>query len=237
MNQLLITESDAAKMLLRSAKSLRKARQEGRIAYILQGRTIFYTLADIESYIEQSRVTHICPSTKPKNSPYYHYDFVWQGNRVYGSTGCTGKARRAGSRAPRAAEGLYSRHCHGRQLTLDEAAGMYSHCTPENLDQLADHQISNRGPGRRPGRESSVVVGDPAARSADSLRKAQDRALPTPPSTARSRTPGQLWRRADKAKYDIGDMPSWSDLMLKVEEMPPRELAFAEEDKLTACAR
>lgn len=25
---------------------------------------------------------------KPKNSPYFHFDFVWQGRRFHGSTGC-----------------------------------------------------------------------------------------------------------------------------------------------------
>lgn len=28
---------------------------------------------------------------KPTNSPYYHFDFQFRGERYYGSTGCTGK--------------------------------------------------------------------------------------------------------------------------------------------------
>ena len=28
---------------------------------------------------------------KPKTSPYFHFDFVWQGRRFYGSTGARTK--------------------------------------------------------------------------------------------------------------------------------------------------
>ena len=60
---------------------------------------------------------------KPKGSPYFHYDFRWQGRRIYGSSGQTSKT------AARKVEAVKRRElAEGdtlRQVTLDEAAGIY----------------------------------------------------------------------------------------------------------------
>ena len=38
-----------------------------------------------------------------------------------------------------------------------------------------------------------------------------------------------LWRMADKNRFDVGEMPDWKALRLKVPSKPPRELSFDEE--------
>jgi integrase len=46
-----------------------------------------------------------------------------------------------------------------------------------------------------------------------------------------------VWRRADDNRFDIGEMPKWSALMLKVGKVPPREADLEEERKLFAYLR
>lgn len=46
-----------------------------------------------------------------------------------------------------------------------------------------------------------------------------------------------VWRRANETEYDIGKMPKWSQLMLKVPNRPPRELEVLEEAKLFLALR
>src|SRR5262245_61796773 len=62
---------------------------------------------------------------RPKNSPYYTYDFKVFGVRFCGSTKCKGRAE-----ARRIAEGIRARaiaHKHGtrKRMTLREATGRY----------------------------------------------------------------------------------------------------------------
>lgn len=51
---LLLTEEQAAAQLQVCARTLRKARQQGRLRYVLIGKAIRYTLADLESFIALS---------------------------------------------------------------------------------------------------------------------------------------------------------------------------------------
>ena len=51
----LLTETQAAEALSISPRTLRKARQEGRIAHILIGRAVRYTMDDIARFVEASR--------------------------------------------------------------------------------------------------------------------------------------------------------------------------------------
>ena len=46
-----------------------------------------------------------------------------------------------------------------------------------------------------------------------------------------------VWRYADSNRYDIGEMPDWKLMRLKVPQRPPRELSFEEEDRLFAALR
>lgn len=61
-HQLLLTEAEAAACLRLSARTLRKARADGQLHYILIGRSVRYTLEDLESYIaSQRQVAPPCP--------------------------------------------------------------------------------------------------------------------------------------------------------------------------------
>ena len=40
-----------------------------------------------------------------------------------------------------------------------------------------------------------------------------------------------IWRRADRTRFDIGEMPDWAALRLKVAEKPPRELSATDEEE------
>lgn len=64
--QLLLTEVEAAARLCISTRTLRKARQSGLLHYVLIGRAVRYTIADLESYIERLRqVQPSCPPPRP----------------------------------------------------------------------------------------------------------------------------------------------------------------------------
>ncbi len=64
--QLLLTEAEAAARLSLCARTLRKARQEGKLHYVLCGRAVRYTVADLESFVERLRkVEPACTRPKP----------------------------------------------------------------------------------------------------------------------------------------------------------------------------
>lgn len=51
----LLTENEAAEALRLCTRTLRKARQEGRLTYVLIGRAVRYTMSDLEQFIDNSR--------------------------------------------------------------------------------------------------------------------------------------------------------------------------------------
>lgn len=51
----LLTEAQAAEQLQLCTRTLRKARQEGKLSYVLIGRAVRYTVSDLDSFIEASR--------------------------------------------------------------------------------------------------------------------------------------------------------------------------------------
>lgn len=53
--QLLLTEGEAAEVLKLCTRTLRKARQHGKLTYVLIGRSVRYTMSDLEAFIEASR--------------------------------------------------------------------------------------------------------------------------------------------------------------------------------------
>ena len=64
--QLLLTEPEAAERLRVCTRTLRKARQEGALHYVLIGRAVRYTVTDLESFIERLRkVETACPRPGP----------------------------------------------------------------------------------------------------------------------------------------------------------------------------
>ncbi|WP_408021749.1 helix-turn-helix domain-containing protein [Sphingobium psychrophilum] len=61
-----MTESEAADRLSLCTRTLRKERQAGRLRYVLIGRAVRYSVADLESYVEQLRqVQPACPPADP----------------------------------------------------------------------------------------------------------------------------------------------------------------------------
>lgn len=165
---------------------------------------------------------------KPKNSPYFHFDFVWQGRRFFGSTGCKtkrdavrhedverAKARAGGNLRP--------------PITLDEACGLYQDRVEDLpswpnarymiealiaglganhlLSELTQRDLLHYFSKRRNGRSNSSVN-----REIEVCRA--------------------MWRWAAKARYDVGEMPEWGALMLRVSDTAPRELSRAEETAL-----
>ena len=59
----LLTEAEAAETLQLCPRTLRKARQDGALPFHQFGRTIRYSAADIQRFIERARE---CPSTDAK---------------------------------------------------------------------------------------------------------------------------------------------------------------------------
>lgn len=165
---------------------------------------------------------------RPKGSPYFHFDFQFHGKRYYGSTG---QANR------RAAEQFEARERQRAALptmarppiTLDEACGLRQDaienkpCWPTERPMLkaliaslganrllADIQqidLMRHFAKRRAGRRDSSVN-----REIEAIRA--------------------VWRLAAKARFDVGEMPDWGALLFNVAERPPRELSWAEEDRL-----
>lgn len=69
MIPLLFTEDEAAARLAICPRTLRKARQAGRLSYILIGRAVRYSLADLEAFIDSRRRKDqpcINPAPRPK---------------------------------------------------------------------------------------------------------------------------------------------------------------------------
>ncbi len=65
-DQLLLTEVEAAERLRLCTRTLRKARKDGALHYILIGRAVRYTVADLESFVERLRkVEPACLPPKP----------------------------------------------------------------------------------------------------------------------------------------------------------------------------
>lgn len=61
--QILLTEQEAAERLRLSSRTLRKARAMGTLPYVLIGRSVRYTVSDLESFIETlRRQSAPCPS-------------------------------------------------------------------------------------------------------------------------------------------------------------------------------
>ena len=165
---------------------------------------------------------------KPKGSPYFHYDFQFRGQRYYGSTGCAGK---------RAAEQFEARERQRAALpittrppiTLDEAAGLYQ----EHAETLPSWKTMEymilalvKGFGARrllseiSQRELQVYF---AKRRAGRANSSINREI----ENARA-----IWHRAAKARFDVGEMPDWKALLLKVAQVAPRVADTAEEGRL-----
>jgi integrase len=170
---------------------------------------------------------------KPKGKPHYLYDFQFRGRRFHGSTGCDTK---------RAAEAVERRERHRAALpdlqrppiTLDKACSLYqdhAELLPSwpTIKYLLAALIDGLGGGKLLSQITQRELQIYFAKRRDGRSSASvNREI----ENARS-----VWRRALGTKYDIGEMPDWKQLRLKVPDRPPRELELLEEDKLLLAMR
>lgn len=170
---------------------------------------------------------------KPKGKPHYHYDFQIRGRRYYGSTGCETK---------RAAEAVERRERHRAALpetqrppiTVDQAASLYqdhAELLPSwpTIKYMLEELVEGLGPNKLLSEITQRELQIYFAKRRDGRSSASvNREI----ENARS-----VWKRAQGTKYDIGEMPDWKLLTLKVPKKPPRELELLEEDKLLLAMR
>ena len=87
---------------------------------------------------------------RPKGSPFYHFDFIWRGNRVHGSTRTTN--RREAEKAERLERERIKAHAEqvsaaSSSLRLDDVAGRYwievgqHHAGADNTERLIGYLI------------------------------------------------------------------------------------------------
>lgn len=165
---------------------------------------------------------------KPKSSPYFHFDFVWKGRRFHGTTGA--KTKREALRVEEAERAKARGGGTARPpITLDEACGLYQDRVEELpswrvtrymlaaliegvgagalLSEITQRELLHHFSRRRDGRTNASVN-----REIEVCRA--------------------MWRWAGKARYDVGEVPDWGALFLKVPNKAPRELSAAEEGAL-----
>lgn len=165
---------------------------------------------------------------KRLNSPFWQYDFMLNGRRYAGSTKLTSKRDADAYIARIRADALMPPRTR-KPITLDTAAGLYSdhaELLPSwptvrpilaalnsgvgkgfLLTEIGQDDLRRYFAGRRAGRENSSVN-----REIDIARA--------------------MWRMAETNRFDVGEMPDWKALRLKVPDKAPRELSEAEEAAL-----
>ncbi|WP_425442412.1 tyrosine-type recombinase/integrase [Sphingopyxis indica] len=153
-----------------------------------------------------------------KNSPHWHYDFVRNGRRFHGSTGTGNK---------RDAQAIIDQKLHDALLptrtlppiTLDNAAGFYedyANTLPswKTTEYILKALVTGIGGG--------LLLSDVTQRHLIdhfAARRVRDNGeLRANSSINREiEVASAVWHRAQKAKYDIGDMPDWNALRYKAQ--------------------
>lgn len=163
-------------------------------------------------------------------SPYWQYDFQFRGTRYTGSTGCTGKRdAEEFERRERRKAALPS--LARPPITLDEAAGLYAEHAETlpswpTIAYLTRALVKGLGPAVP---LSAITQRDLQVYFA--RRRAGPKGTRSNASVNREiENARAIWRRADRARYDVGQMPDWAAFRLKVAEQPPRELGRESEE-------
>lgn len=170
---------------------------------------------------------------KPKKSPFWHYDFQWQGRRLHGSTGARSK-REALRHEERVRAKVRNGGTEALPVTLDEAAGLYEDkvgAKPSwsNAARVIKTLLVRFGPAAL---LSEITHRDLLAFVAERRADRSDSSVNREVNVWRA-----MWRHAADAEYDVGRMPKWGKLELKVAEKAPRELAHDEEEALFPALR
>jgi integrase len=168
-----------------------------------------------------------------QNSPYWHFEFQFRGTRFCGSTGCTSR---------RAAEQFERRERHAAALpdrarpaiTLSEAASLYQDHAEglpswPTIRYMIEALLAGIGVNRL---LSAITQRDLQIYFARRRNTRSAATVNREIENARA-----IWRHATRTRYDVGEMPDWGSLFLKVGKTPPRELELAEELRLFAALR
>ena len=166
-------------------------------------------------------------------SPYWHYDFVWKGKRYSGTTGCTSKADARAYEARIRNEAVLPTR-QRPPITVDEAAGLYQeHAERQPSWKTTEYILAEMVRAMRP----ATLLADCTDAQIQKWVY-QRRAHVSDSSVNRELDVWRaVWRRAERLKYDIGDMPDWNALRLAVKEKPTRELRGTEESALIPAIR
>lgn len=159
------------------------------------------------------------PSPIPKkNSPHWHYDFVRNGRRFYGSTGTNNK---------RLAQKIIDQKLHEALLpeqkrppiTLDDAAGFYEdHARTLSSWKTTEYILAALVTGIGGGLLLSEVTQRKLIDHYAARRVREDGTLRANSSINREiEVASALWHRAQKAKFDVGEMPDWNALRYKAQ--------------------
>jgi integrase len=157
---------------------------------------------------------------RPKKSPYWHYDFQWKGVRYHGSTGFTG--RRDAERVE--AEAKHDARLPQRTrpaISLDDAAGLYADRAqaltswPTTRYILAS-LIASLGKATPLSAISQKMLLDHVARRRGGAKAKGGKPRSNATINREIEVARALWRYAVAARYDVGEMPDWGKLMLRV---------------------
>src|SRR5262249_29844597 len=182
---------------------------------------------------------------RPKGSPFYHFDFVWRGNRVHGST------KTANKREAEKAEHLPRKpfQAHTEQvsaassfLRLDDVAGRYwleigqHHAGADNTERLIGYLIDFFGKDQL----LTEITGNDVAKLVAWRRghKPRDGSLVSPYTV--NGTVEQLEELFNRAKawgVRFHHEPTWRDHWLSEPQERVRELHDAEGNRLDAEVR
>lgn len=168
---------------------------------------------------------------RPKRSPYYHYDFVFKGQRYTASTGCSSK-READAVERRVRHEIANPVAARPPITLDEACGLYAeHAEQQDSWRTTEYMLAAMIAGLG-GRNPLSAIGQRDLQLYFAKRRngRKNATVNREIDVARA-----VWWRAKRARFDVGEMPDWKALYLRVTQTPPRELsAGADEDALFA---
>jgi integrase len=182
---------------------------------------------------------------RPKGSPFYHFDFVWRGNRVHGSTKTTNK--REAEKAERVERERFKAHAEqvsaaSSSLRLDDVAGRYwleigqHHAGADNTERLISYLIDFFGKDKL----LTEITGNDVANLVAWRRghKRRDGSLISPYTV--NDTLEQLKKLFTRAKawgVRFHHEPTWRDYWLSEPQERVRELQDAEGDRLDAEVR
>ena len=167
---------------------------------------------------------------KPSKSPRWHYDFVWQGRRYHGSTGCT--SRRDADRFEANIRRTVALGDEAKPIiTVDGAAVLYWNergqfqRTARNTEYQLASLVKLLG--------AAVPLGDLTVREFDRY-VARRRANRANASVNREvELARRVWRYAADRGFDVAPIP-WGKLLLKEAGERVRELSADEEARLFA---